>query len=98
MARLMYGTGIGLVECGRVRVKDLDFDYHPIIVRDGKGGKDRVVPLPEVLNDARAKHFVAVCSVHNDDCARGFGVVYLPEALHRKFPEAWRDWRWRWVF
>ena len=98
MARLVYGTGMRLMECVRVRVKDIDFDYHQIIVRNGKGGKDRVVPLPEVLNVALAKQLVAVRSVHNDDCARGFGEVYLPEALHRKFPAAGRDWRWQWVF
>ena len=98
MARLMYGTGMRLMECVRVRVKDVDFDYQQIIVRNGKGGKDRVVPLPEVLNDALAKHLVAVRSLHHDDCARGFGEVYLPEALHRKFPGAGRDWRWQWVF
>ena len=98
MARLMYGTGMRLMECVRVRVKDVDFDYHQIVVRNGKGGKDRVVPLPEVLNDALAKHLRTVRTVHNDDCARGFGEVYLPEALHRKFPGAGRDWRWQWVF
>ena len=98
MARLMYGTGMRLMECVRLRVKDVDFDYHQIVVRNGKGGKDRVVPLPEVLNDTLAKHLGTVRTVHNDDCARGFGEVYLPEALHRKFPGAGRDWRWQWVF
>ena len=98
MARLMYGTGMRLMECVRLRVKDVDFDYHQIVVRNGKGGKDRVVPLPEVLNDALAKHLVAVRAVHNNDCARGFGEVYLTQALHRKFPGAGRDWRWQWVF
>ena len=98
MARLMYGTGMRLMECVRLRVKDVDFDYHQIIVRNGKGGKDRVVPLPEVLNDALAKHLLTVRAVHDEDCSRGFGEVYLPEALHRKFPGAGRDWRWQWVF
>lgn len=98
MARLMYGTGMRLMECVRLRVKDVDFDYHQIIVRNGQGGKDRVVPLPEVLNDALAKHLLTVRTVHDEDCARGFGEVYLPEALHRKFPGAGRDWRWQWVF
>ena len=60
--------------------------------------KDRVVRLREALNDALSKHFVDVRSVHNDDCARGFGEVFLLEALHRIFPGAWREWRWQWVF
>lgn len=98
MARLIYGTGMRLMECVRVRVKDVDFDYHQIIVRNGKGGKDRVVPLPEVLHNALAKHLLSVRTVHDEDCARGLGMVYLPEALHRKFPGAGRDWHWQWVF
>ena len=93
MARLMYGTGMRLMECVRVRVKDVDFDYHQIVVRNGKGGKDRVVPLAEILNDALAKHLLAVRAVHDEDCGRGFGEAYLPDALHRKFPGAARDWR-----
>jgi integron integrase len=98
MARLIYGTGMRLMECVRVRVKDIDFDYHQIVVRNGKGAKDRVVPLPDVLNEALAVHLRGVRALHKDDRSRGLGEVYLPDALHRKFPTAGQDWLWQWVF
>lgn len=98
MARLIYGTGMRLMECVRVRVKDIDFDYHQIIVRDGKGAKDRVVPLPEILDKALISHLRSVRETHDEDRRRGFGEVYLPDALLVKFPAAGREWLWQWAF
>lgn len=98
MARLIYGTGMRLMECVRVRVKDIDFDYHQIVVRDGKGAKDRVVPLPEVLERVLTSHLRSVREVHEEDRRKGFGEVYLPDALLVKFPAAGREWLWQWAF
>ena len=98
MARLMYGTGMRLMECVRLRVKDVDFAYSQIIVRDAKGAKDRVVPLPDALVPALNDHLARVKRQHNEDLANGFGNVYLPTALARKFGNAPREWRWQYVF
>ena len=98
MARLIYGTGMRLMECVRARIKDIDFDYRQIVIRNGKGGKDRVVPLPEVLCEELLAHLAAVRTLHEEDCARDLGEVYLPDALQRKYPGAARDWRWQWAF
>lgn len=98
MARLMYGTGMRLMECVRLRVKDVDFAYSQIIVRDAKGAKDRIVPLPDALVPALNDHLARVKRQHNEDLANGFGNVYLPTALARKFGNAPREWRWQYVF
>lgn len=98
MARLMYGTGMRLMECVRLRVKDVDFAYSQIIVRDAKGAKDRVVPLPDALVPALNDHLARVKRQHNEDLANGFGNVYLPTALARKFGHVPREWRWQYVF
>lgn len=98
MARLLYGTGMRLMECVRLRVKDLDFGHRQIVVRDGKGGKDRVVPLPETLTAALAEHLRAVRCLFDEDCANGFGEVFLPDALSRKYPNAAREWIWQFAF
>jgi integron integrase len=98
MARLMYGTGMRLMECVRLRVLDLDFDNRLIVVRNGKGGKDRVVPLPERLRDPLGAHLQGVEAQHQTDLAGGGGAVYLPPALARKMPNAERAWIWQFVF
>jgi integron integrase len=98
MARLMYGTGMRLMECVRLRVKDIDFGRHEILVRDGKGGKDRITVLPRVLIIPLQNHLARVALLHADDLANGFGEVYLPHALARKYPSAPREWAWQFVF
>ena len=98
MAAVMYGTGMRLMECVRLRVQDVDFGYRQITVRAGKGGKDRVVPLPEKLLGSLQKHLRGVRAMHDDDLRAGFGEVYLPPALARKLGGAARDWRWQYAF
>ena len=98
MANLLYGSGLRLMECVRLRVKDLDFGYGQITVRDGKGGKDRVTMLPDSLREPLERHLRKVKVLHEDDLAEGFGSVYLPHALERKYPNAHRDWLWQYVF
>jgi len=98
MARLLYGSGLRLMECLRLRVKDLDFDYHTITVRDGKGEKDRVTILPESLIAPLQEHLQHVRRLHQEDLAQGYGAVYLPYALERKYPNASREWIWQYVF
>jgi len=98
VARLLYGTGMRLLEGLRLRVKDLDFDRREIIVRDGKGGKDRVTMLPDSLLVPLRRHLERVQELHEQDLAAGFGEVYLPDALAHKFKAAPRAWGWQWVF
>ncbi|EGV33849.1 integron integrase [Thiorhodococcus drewsii AZ1] len=98
MGSLLYGTGMRLMECVRLRVQDIDFGYGQILVRNAKGNKDRVVPLPERTQDALRDHLVRVKVLHEADLAEEFGEVYLPDALERKYPNAARDWRWQYVF
>ena len=98
MASLMYGTGMRLMECVRLRVQDIDFGYAQIAVRNAKGGKDRVVPLPERLVEGLREHLARVRELHRGDLKEGLGEVYVPDALARKFPNAARDWRWQYVF
>ena len=92
MARLLYGSGLRLMECLRLRVKDLDFDYRTITVRDGKGEQDRVTILPESLIVPLQDHLRIVKRTHEEDLARGYGAVYLPYALERKYPNANQEW------
>ncbi len=94
MAQMMYGTGMRLMECVRLRVKDVDFDRREFIVRDGKGGKDRVTMLPEVLVST-LRH---VRTLFESDRDSGLPGVHLPEALSRKYPKAGTEWAWQWVF
>ena len=97
-ARLLYGSGLRLMECLRLRIKDLDFDRRVIVVRDGKGGKDRVVMLPSALNDElHCQLAVARESWTQDRTAKSAG-VYLPYALNRKFPRAGESWSWFWLW
>ncbi len=98
MASLMYGTGMRLMECVRLRVKDIDFARHEILVREGKGNKDRVTMLPATLVPALQAHLGKVQRLHAQDLDAGFGEVYLPQALARKYPKAAKDWGWQYVF
>jgi integron integrase len=98
MAQLLYGSGLRLMECVRLRVKDIDFAQRQIIVRDGKGQKDRVTMLPASLVQPLQAHLVRVKALHRDDLAEGCGAVYLPFALERKYPNANREWAWQYVF
>jgi integron integrase len=98
MTSLVYGSGLRLMECVRLRVKDVDFHYRQLIVRDGKGQKDRVTTLPEVLIEPLRTHLARVRQLHEQDLADGFGRVYLPFALEKKYPNANRQWAWQYVF
>jgi integron integrase len=98
MAQLLYGSGLRLMECVRLRVKDLDFDQRQITVRDGKGMQDRVTMLPDRLVEPLHEHLRVVKRLHDADLERGNGAVYLPFALERKYPNANREWGWQYVF
>ncbi|MBE2291335.1 MAG: integron integrase [Xanthomonadaceae bacterium] len=98
MASLLYGTGMRLMECLRLRVKDVDFARSEILVREGKGGKDRRVPLPRRLRDPLAAAVERVAVMHAADLARGLGDVWLPTALARKYPGAGREAGWQYLF
>jgi len=98
MANLLYGSGLRLSECLRLRVKDVDFHYNQIIVRDTKGRKDRVTMLPRSLKAHLHKHLQRVKELHTIDLREGFGAVHLPYALKRKYPNADKDWSWQYVF
>lgn len=98
IGRFLYGTGVRLLEGLRMRVKDLDFARGQVIVRGGKGDKDRVTILPESLNEALRAHLHRVRELHERDLATGFGEVWLPGNIRAKWPKAGREWAWQWVF
>ena len=98
VASLLYGTGLRIMEALRLRVKDVEFSRKEILVRDGKGFKDRVTMLPVALAAPLAEHLKRVKALHEQDLAAGRGAVYLPYALERKYPGAARDWAWQYVF
>ncbi len=98
MATLLYGAGLRLLECARLRVKDLDFEARQIVVRDGKGARDRVTLLPAATLAPLREHLERIQAQHRRDRARGAGWVELPLALARKYPSAGREWPWQWVF
>jgi len=98
MAELLYGSGLRLMECVRLRVKDAEIEQGRIIVRDGKGANDRVTVLPETVGRRLTEHLVGVKRLHDADLAQGNGAVYLPNALERKYPNANREWAWQYVF
>jgi len=98
MVRLLYGTGMRLMECVRLRVKDVDFGRNEILVRDGKGGKDRVTMLPQGLVQALRLHIAQVKVLHAADLGAGLGAVWLPDALAVKYPNAATAWGWQYVF
>jgi integron integrase len=98
MLHLLYGTGLRMIECARLRVKDVDFARGEILVREGKGFKDRVTMLPQSLAAPLREHLVRVRKLHERDLEQGLGEVFLPFALARKYPNAGREWAWQYVF
>lgn len=97
-ARLMYGTGLRLSECVSLRVQDIDFDRNELLVRNGKGAKDRVTMLPESLRKPLKEHLTRVQAIHEQDKSEGFGKVPLPGSLDKKYAAASKEWGWQWVF
>ena len=98
VAYLLYGSGLRLMEGLRLRVKDIDFDYHQLIVRSGKGDQDRVTVLPEYIHSYLKNHLAKVKHQHKNDLRNGLGRVYLPYALHRKYKHSNQEWGWQYVF
>src|SRR5262249_7822177 len=98
IASLLYGAGLRLMDALRLRVKDIDFQLNQITVREGKGDKDRITMLPQSILEDLQKHLGHMKCQHSDDLRDGFGEVYLPNALIKKYPNASREWRWQYVF
>ena len=98
IGNLLYGTGMRIMECLRLRVKDVEFTRQEILVRDGKGFKDRVTMLPDVLVNPLREHIKNVKVLHSQDLEAGYGSVYLPNALEKKYPSSAQDWGWQYVF
>lgn len=98
MAALIYGSGLRLLECCQLRVKDVDLERGEVLVRDGKGGRDRVTMLPSSLKMPFTRHLTAVKVQHQADLTAGAGSVALPDSLARKYPRAPWEWAWQWVF
>ena len=98
LAKLLYGSGLRLKEGLRLRVKDIDFAQSQLVIRDAKGNKDRLTVLPQLLLAPLQAHLLQVKQTFQDDLALGYGAVYLPSALERKYPHANRDWKWQYVF
>lgn len=98
VASLLYGAGMRLMEALRLRVKDVELSRKEILIRDGKGAKDRVTMLPAALVNPLKTHLSKVKALHDQDVAEGFGEVYLPHALDKKYPSAAREWGWQYVF
>src|SRR5215207_8942584 len=98
MAEILYGGGLRLTECLRLRVKDIDFGNHQIVVRDGKGEDDRLTVLPDSLVPELQSHLQIVSLIHQKDLKAGYGEVYLPYGLARKYPNAAREWAWQYLF
>ncbi len=98
MAKLLYGAGLRLMECIRLRIQDVDFGQNKIYVRGGKGGKDRLSMLPKNVRDELHSHIDRVIALHHQDLVEGFGEVYLPHALERKYPNGSRETGWQYVF
>jgi integron integrase len=98
MGSLLYGSGLRLLECCRLRVKDIDFERRAITVRDGKGRKDRMTVLPAGLIEPLRGHLILVKQQHESDLRNGRGSVELPDAIERKLPRAAWEWAWQWVF
>jgi integron integrase len=98
IAQLLYGSGLRLLEALRLRVKDLDFTYRTITVRDAKGHQDRITMLPDSLVAPLQQHLQRVKRLHDEDLAKDLGAVYMPDALAEKYPNAAREWGWQYAF
>lgn len=98
MAGMLYGSGMRLMECVRLRVQDVDFDYGQLLIRNAKGQKDRVVPLPQRFREPLRAHLGQTRRLYEEDLREGLGEVYLPDALSRKYPNAAKEWGWQYVF
>jgi integron integrase len=98
MAQILYGSGLRLMECARLRVHDIDFDANTIVVRGGKGDNDRSTILAQSVKEALIAHLDDVRVLHENDLAAGYGEVSLPDALGRKYPDAGKEWGWQYVF
>ncbi|GAB4340901.1 MAG: integron integrase [Leptolyngbyaceae cyanobacterium] len=98
VVQLLYGSGLRQTECLQLRVKDVDFGHHQLVIRDAKGHESRVTILPDSVVEALREHLQTVKRLHQQDLAQGYGSVYLPFALGRKYPNAERDWVWQYVF
>ena len=98
IVKLLYGSGLRITECLRLRVQDMDLEMKALTVRNGKGDKDRITTFPEKLVQPLKEHLVRVKAIHEQDLVEGYGQVYLPHALARKYPHADKDWRWQYVF
>ena len=98
MTQLLYGSGLRLMECVRLRIKDLDFQYKTVTVRDGKGEKDRITPMPDSLITPLQRQVERVRLFHDEDMGAGFGQVYLPNALEKKYPNAAMELAWQYLF
>ena len=98
MVTLLYGAGLRLMECCRLRVKDIDFSQNQLVVRGGKGNKDRYTMLPTAVKEPLKRHLEMMRRQHQHDLEHGLGRVVLPNALDRKYPNAGREWAWQWVF
>jgi integron integrase len=98
LVHILYGTGMRLMEVARLRVQDIDFGINSIFVRASKVDKDRMTVLPKAVKKQLKEHLAATKKIHEQDLAKGFGEVYLPEALDKKYPNAGREWRWQYVF
>ena len=93
VVRLLYGSGLRITEAVRLRVGDVDYGYRQITVRSGKGGTDRVTTFPQKMTESLQDHLAQVRAIHQDDLAKGYGEVYLPFALAKKYPGAPKEWR-----
>ncbi|VAW89474.1 Integron integrase IntIPac [hydrothermal vent metagenome] len=98
VVKLLYGCGLRITEAVRLRVQDIDYGYKQVTVRNGKGGKDRVTPFPSTLEPLLKNHLERVQLIHEQDLQKGYGAVYLPFALARKYPQAEKEWNWQYVF
>ena len=98
IVQLLYGTGMRLMEVARLRVQDIDFGLNSIVVRAGKGDKDRITVMPEAVKEKLKEHLGRVMKIHEKDLEKGYGNVYMPDALDRKYPNAAKEWGWQYVF
>ena len=98
IVKLLYGSGLRITECLRLRVQNMGLEMKTLTVRNGKGDKDRITTFPEKLVQPLKEHLVRVKAIHDQDLEKGYGQVYLPHALARKYPHADKDWRWQYIF